>query len=108
MPIFSTVYLYLMAFPISRNDLNNVSTALDHISTLNGISNNISSFIERRVHDLTKKLLRESINGKTNIDIHIVMEKNFAPVLDGLQTYLPDSTFTPNSSTNQIYIDWSQ
>jgi hypothetical protein len=97
-----------MSFPILRDNLNNVSSAVEYISTLNNTNNNISSFIERRVHDLSKDVLNQSVNGNNNIDIQIIMATNYEPILEGLQKNFPDCKFISDVSTNKIYIDWSK
>jgi hypothetical protein len=103
-----------MSFPILRSDLNDVNSDKLNLELLDSLQK--STFIERRVVNLSKQIIEAALEGKKNVTLTIVMPENVEPVSSGLKVNFPDVSFDvqttelednrPKKPTN-VVVDWT-
>jgi hypothetical protein len=109
-----------MSFPIFRADLNNVESPKLNINNIS--TPDSSTFVERRIHTLSKQIISAALAGNKTYLVNIIVAANVEPISVGLKENFPDLTFTISNNSNEepdevprrphgpatsILVDWS-
>jgi hypothetical protein len=89
-----------MSFPISRADLQNPASPKLDLSSVVLPEN--TPFVDKRILVLSKQVTEAAKQGKKNITLTIIVQKNVEPVSAGLRVNFPDATITVNPENKPV------